>query len=117
MTSAICARPISSVAASQPNILPTNIARVSGHFHVRTIMSGMPKGFPLLPTDSSLRKETPISTGFLKYFPRAAAYAARISVLGNEKHNPGEELHWAEGKSMDHPDCIARHLIEADTFD
>src|ERR1019366_461181 len=71
----------------------------------------------LLPTDSKLRKETPIYSGFLKYFPRAAAYAARISVLGNEKHNPGEELHWAEGKSMDHPDCIARHLIEADTFD
>lgn len=71
----------------------------------------------LLPTDSKLRKETPIFTGFLKYFPRAAAYAARISVLGNEKHNPGEELHWAEGKSMDHPDCMVRHLIEADTFD
>lgn len=71
----------------------------------------------LLPTDSKLRKETPIYSGFLKYFPRAAAYAARISVLGNEKHNPGEELHWAEGKSMDHPDCIVRHLIEADTFD
>lgn len=72
---------------------------------------------PILPTDSALRKETPIFTGFLKYFPRAAAYAARISVLGNEKHNPGEELHWAEGKSMDHPDCIVRHAIEAETFD
>lgn len=74
-------------------------------------------GRPLLPVDSKMRKETPITTGWLKYFPRAHAYAARISVLGNEKHNPGEELHWAEGKSMDHPDCIARHLIEADTFD
>jgi hypothetical protein len=72
---------------------------------------------PLLPTDSKMRKETPIFTGFLRYFPRAAAYAARISVLGNEKHNPGEPLHWAEGKSMDHPDCIVRHLIEAETFD
>lgn len=74
-------------------------------------------GRPLLPVDSAMRKETPIATGWLKYFPRAHAYGARISVLGNEKHNPGEPLHWAEGKSMDHPDCIARHLIEADTFD
>jgi hypothetical protein len=72
---------------------------------------------PVLPTDSAMRKESPICTGFLRYFPRAAAYTSRISVLGNEKHNPGEPLHWAEGKSMDHPDCIARHLIEADTFD
>jgi hypothetical protein len=71
----------------------------------------------LLPTDSKLRKETPIYSGFLKYFPRAAAYVARISVLGNEKHNPGEPLHWAEGKSMDHPDCIVRHVIETGTFD
>jgi hypothetical protein len=71
----------------------------------------------LLPTDSKLRKEAPIYTGFLKYFPHAAAYVARISVLGNEKHNPGEALHWAEGKSMDHPDCIVRHVIETGTFD
>lgn len=71
----------------------------------------------LLPTDSKLRKETPIYSGFLKYFPRACAYVARISVLGNEKHNPGEALHWAEGKSMDHADCIVRHCIETGTFD
>jgi hypothetical protein len=72
---------------------------------------------PILPTDSALRKDTPICTGVLDYFPRALAYIARISVLGNDKHNPGEPLHWAEGKSMDHPDCIARHLIERGTFD
>lgn len=71
----------------------------------------------LLPTDSKMRKETPIYSGMLKYFPRAAAYVARISVLGNEKHNPGEPLHWAEGKSMDHPDCIVRHVIETGEFD
>ncbi len=70
-----------------------------------------------LPTDSKMRKETPIYSGVLKYFPRAAAYVARISVLGNEKHNPGEPLHWAKGKSMDHPDCIARHVIESGEFD
>jgi hypothetical protein len=72
---------------------------------------------PLLPTDSAMRKDTPICTGMLDYFPRAAAYVARISVLGNDKHNPGEPLHWAKGKSMDQPDCIVRHVIERGTFD
>ena len=72
---------------------------------------------PLLPTDSAMRKDTPICTGMLDYFPRSAAYVARISVLGNDKHNPGEPLHWAKGKSADQPDCIARHLIERGTFD
>jgi hypothetical protein len=72
---------------------------------------------PILPTDSSLRKDTPIFSGMLNYFPRAAAYVARISVIGNDKHNPGEPLHWAEGKSSDHLDCIARHAVENGTFD
>jgi len=70
-----------------------------------------------LPTDSALRKEMPIARGFLDYFPDACAYVSRISYLGNEKHNPGEELHWARGKSMDQDDCIARHTIERGTFD
>jgi hypothetical protein len=38
--------------------------------------------------------------------------AARVSYLGNAKHNPGEPMHHARGKSMDHPDCILRHLLE-----
>jgi hypothetical protein len=40
-----------------------------------------------------------------------------VSWHGNEKHNPGEPLHWARGKSMDHPDCIMRHLVERGGFD
>jgi hypothetical protein len=48
----------------------------------------------------------------LDYFPDALAYVARVSYLGNAKHNPGEEMHHARGKSMDHPDCILRHLLE-----
>jgi hypothetical protein len=37
---------------------------------------------------------------------------ARISKLGNDKHNPGEPLHHARGKSNDHPDCIIRHAMD-----
>lgn len=72
---------------------------------------------PILPTDSAARKGIPIATGVLDYFPAAIAYIAKISKAGNDKHNPGQPLHHARGKSMDHADCIARHLIERGTVD
>ena len=65
-----------------------------------------------LPTDPKARKGLPICTGVLDYFPDALAEVAKVSVIGNAQHNPGEPLHWAKGKSNDHSDCIARHLIE-----
>lgn len=76
-------------------------------------------GQPLttLPTESKARKAIPIVRGFLDYFPAAAAAVAQLSLAGNEKHNPGEELHHARGKSTDHADCIVRHLMERGTVD
>jgi hypothetical protein len=74
-------------------------------------------GFPVLPTDSEARKSVPIFSGVLNYFPLAIAAVARLSKRGNDKHNPGEPLHWARDKSQDHEDCIARHLIDVDTID
>ncbi|MGH8652813.1 MAG: dATP/dGTP diphosphohydrolase domain-containing protein [Gammaproteobacteria bacterium] len=70
-----------------------------------------------LPTDSHERKQYPIITGVLDYFPDAIAEVAYVSWVGNEKHNPGEPLHWARGKSMDQEDCIGRHTIERDGFE
>jgi len=67
--------------------------------------------------DSAARKRIPVTTGLLDYFPDAIAAVAGVSWHGNEKHNPGKPLHWARGKSMDHADCIARHLIERGGFD
>lgn len=66
-----------------------------------------------LPTDSVTRKGMPVASGAMHYFPRALAYLSMISKLGNDKHNPGEPLHWSKEKSYDHLDCIARHLIDA----
>jgi hypothetical protein len=71
----------------------------------------------LLPTDPKARKDTPVFSGFLKYFPLATAEVARVSKAGNDQHNPGQPLHWAKGKSTDHHDCIARHLLDAGTVD
>lgn len=81
------------------------------------VVSGAPKR--ALPSDSAARKEYPMCAGLLDYFPDACAEVAHISYLGNQKHNPGEPLHWARGKSisMDHADCILRHLTERGTHD
>lgn len=70
-----------------------------------------------LPSDSAARKNVPMASGLLDYFPDALAEIAHVSYLGNEKHNPGEPLHHARGKSMDHADCIIRHLTERGSRD
>ena len=65
-----------------------------------------------LPVDSASRKEYPLFEGVLKYAPAALAGVARVSKLGNDKHNPGQDLHHSRGKSMDHGDCILRHMVD-----
>lgn len=77
----------------------------------------MSKDFPHLTSDSKERKATPIARGVLDYFPLAVAAVARVSMKGNEKHNPGEPMHWSREKSTDHADCVARHLIERGTVE
>jgi hypothetical protein len=71
----------------------------------------------VLPTGSRERKDTPIYSGVMAYFPRAMAYIAKVSKAGNDKHNPGQPLHWSKDKSNDHADCVARHLIEHGSID
>ena len=70
-----------------------------------------------LPDDKQQRKERPVARGVLDYFPDAVAEVANLSYIGNQQHNPGEEMHWARGKSSDHADCVARHLMERGRFD
>ena len=69
-------------------------------------------GSTVLPTGSELRKNVPVWSGFLAYFPRSIAKIAHHSWLSNEKHNPGEALHWSRDKSADHMDCLARHMLD-----
>jgi hypothetical protein len=61
---------------------------------------------------SDNRKNKPVFSGVLMYFPEALMAVAEHSKKGNDKHNPGQPLHWAKDKSKDHADCIARHLID-----
>ncbi len=65
-----------------------------------------------LPLGSADRKQHPLAEGVLWYFPAALAAVAKLSKAGNDKHNPGEPLHHARGKSTDHADCILRHLVD-----
>ncbi len=67
---------------------------------------------PVLKTNSEARKRIPLATGVLDYFPAALAAVAEVSYAGNQKHNPGEPLHWSRGKSGDHADALVRHLLE-----
>jgi hypothetical protein len=67
------------------------------------------------------RKECTVSRGLFAYFPDALALIARHSNRSNEKHNPGQPLHWSRDKSTDHEDCIGRHslavAIDPDSLD
>lgn len=67
-----------------------------------------------LPTDSAERKRYPLRKGCFNYFPAILAGVARVSIDGNDKHNPGQPLHHARGKSADHADCIDRHLTDVE---
>jgi hypothetical protein len=62
--------------------------------------------------DSRSRKGKPVFSGVLMYFPEAMLAIAEHSKKGNDKHNPGQPLHWAREKSTDQADCLARHLID-----
>lgn len=66
---------------------------------------------------SEERKAEPIHSGVLNYFPDALAAVARVSKAGNDKHNPGQPLNWSRGKSNDHMDCVARHIITPKEID
>lgn len=67
-----------------------------------------------LPIDpNTTRKDYPLYSGLLAYFPNALAYVSYVSKKANDQHNPGEPLHWAREKSTDHLDCLLRHLARA----
>ncbi len=83
--------------------------------HLELVESSVdPARILTLPTDSTERKSYPLFRGCLRYFPAALAGVARTSKLGNDKHNPGQQLYHARGKSMDHGDCILRHLTDVE---
>ena len=70
-----------------------------------------------LVTVAQKRKNTPVFSGVLNYFPDALREVARCSKVGNDQHNAGQPLHWDRSKSTDELDALTRHLLEAGTID
>lgn len=70
-----------------------------------------------IPKDSQERKDAPVFSGALKYFPDALVLVAMLSKRANDKHNPGEAMHWSKEKSNDHMDCLVRHALEVGMWD
>lgn len=77
----------------------------------------MPDQKTILPFDAKERKQIPLAGGVFDYFASALIEVARVSYLGNQQHNPGQELHWSRGKSGDHADTMLRHFVERGTRD
>lgn len=69
-------------------------------------------GLNMITPEAQARKNYPIFSGFIKYFPKAIKEVARLSKIANDQHNPGEPLHWAKEKSTDEEDALMRHLID-----
>jgi hypothetical protein len=63
-------------------------------------------------SNSARRKAQPLFSGCMMYFPDALLAVSEHSRKANEKHNPGQPMHWSKEKSKDHADCIARHLLD-----
>lgn len=71
----------------------------------------------VIENEAQKRKNTPIFSGVLKYFPLAIAEVSRVSLAGNQQHHPGEPLHWDRAKSTDELDALTRHLMDASKLD
>lgn len=63
-------------------------------------------------SDAKTRKNHPLYSGVIAYFPDALLAIAAVSKRGNDQHNPGQPLHWSREKSNDHLDCAARHIAD-----
>ena len=74
-------------------------------------------GCSALPTDAKARKQIPLASGLLDYFPLALCAVAELSRIGSEQHNPGKPLHWDRSKSGDEADALMRHLLQRNETD
>lgn len=63
------------------------------------------------------RKDMPVFSGVLKYFPLALLEISKVSKAGNDQHNPNSPLHWDRSKSGDGADALTRHLLDAGKID
>ncbi len=63
---------------------------------------------------ASERKQLPIGTAVLDYFPLALAEIAKVSLAGQRQHGT---IGWDRTKSTDESDALIRHYLDRGTFD
>jgi hypothetical protein len=78
---------------------------------------GAPTRATTLPEDPADRKNYPIASGVLDYFPDAFVAISKVSKAGNDQHNPGLPLRWTRSKSGDEADTCIRHFLQRGTLD
>lgn len=78
---------------------------------------GAPTRATTLPNDPKERKNFPVASGVLDYFPDALVAISEVSKNGNDQHNPGQSLRWDRSKSGDEADAFMRHFLQRGTFD
>jgi hypothetical protein len=61
--------------------------------------------------EGKARKNQPVASGVLDYFPDALVAVSEVSFAGNEQHNPGQPLHWDRSKSTDEADSLMSHFL------
>src|SRR5581483_10737678 len=99
-------------AQAKPGLAKTQLREVGFVATVHYPEAPKPPVPVFMSTDSNTRKLMPVATGCLQYFPDALLCVSFISRVGNDKHNPGQPLHWAKEKSTDEPDAEVRHLLD-----
>lgn len=80
-------------------------------------IGGAPTRATTLPEGAAERKQHPVASGVLDYFPDAIVAISNISYRGNQQHNPGKPLHWDRSKSTDEADTMMRHFLQRGTLD
>lgn len=102
------------------NLFPVNnLSKVKSELELNRVRGagGAPTRATTLPTDPSERKNFPIASGVLDYFPDAIVAISAISKAGNDQHNPGLPLRWTRSKSGDESDTCLRHFMQRGTMD
>lgn len=80
-------------------------------------IGGAPTRATTLPEGAAERKQYPMATGLLFYFPDALAAVSNVSWRGSQQHNPDKPIHWDRSKSEDEADTTIRHLSQSGTLD
>lgn len=83
-----------------------------GDWYKKGVERDIEVDYEVVRSKAQERKEQPVFSGVLNYFPDAIKYVSRASYKGQQQHNPDKPLAWDRSKSGDELDALTRHLID-----